>query len=127
VRPAAAAPSLCVFLPAVRWLSSLAVAHARAVHYTYIAVAIDPVKLQRMFTCIASSVVPAQYKFLTVSITKRLRNGRFTSGTAGGCRSETATWIQEWLKKSLELELLESSRHGMIDNSFSRRRRWAWL
>jgi hypothetical protein len=28
VRPAAAAPSLCVLLPAVRWLSSLAVAHA---------------------------------------------------------------------------------------------------
>jgi hypothetical protein len=33
-----------------------------------------------------------KYKFVTVSLPKRLRNGRFAS--------ETATWIQKWLKIS---------------------------
>jgi hypothetical protein len=34
-----------------------------------------------------------RYKFVTVSLPKRFRNGRFTS--------ETATWIQKWFKKSV--------------------------
>jgi hypothetical protein len=33
----------------------------------------------------------SRYKFVTVSIPERFRNGRF--------RSETATWIQKYLKK----------------------------
>jgi hypothetical protein len=37
--------------------------------------------------------VYSRYKFLTVSLPKRFRNGRFTS--------ETATWIQKCLKKSV--------------------------
>jgi hypothetical protein len=40
-----------------------------------------------------------RYKFVTVSIPKRLRNGRFAS--------ETATWSRSGLK--YPLELLESS------------------
>jgi hypothetical protein len=41
------------------------------------------------------------YRFLTASLPKRFRNGRFNFETAvGGFRSETATWIQKWLKKS---------------------------
>ena len=55
------------------------------------------------------AVAYSRYKFVTVSLPKRFRNGRFTSETAV-------------LKKN-PLELLESS----ICNSFSRRRRWAWL
>jgi hypothetical protein len=35
-------------------------------------------------------VARSRYKILTVSLPKRLRNGRFTS--------ETATWIQKWFK-----------------------------
>ena len=55
-------------------------------------------------------------KFITVSLLKRLHNDRFTS--------ETATWIQTWLKKSVGLELLELP-ESSIHNSFSRRGRWA--
>jgi hypothetical protein len=43
------------------------------------------------------------YKFVTVSLLKRFRNGRFAPETAGGgFRSKTATWIQKWFKKSVE-------------------------
>jgi hypothetical protein len=35
----------------------------------------------------------SRYKFLTVSLPKRFRSGRFTS--------ETATWIQKWFKMSV--------------------------
>ena len=45
------------------------------------------------------AVTYSRYKFVTVSLPKRFRNGRFNS--------ETATWIQKWLKNSLGL--LESS------------------
>jgi hypothetical protein len=55
-------------------------------------------------------------EFLTVSLPKRLRKGRFNS--------ETTTWIQKWFKiPAGTSELLKSS----IYNSFSRRGRWAWL
>ena len=56
-----------------------------------------------------------RYKFVTVSLPKRLRDGRFTS--------ETATWIQKWFKISAGASTVES----FIYNSFSRRGRWAWL
>jgi hypothetical protein len=36
------------------------------------------------------AVIFSRYKFVTVSLPKRLRNGSFTS--------ETATWIQKWFK-----------------------------
>jgi hypothetical protein len=39
----------------------------------------------------------ARYKFVAVALLKWLRNGRFTCGF----RSETTTWIQKWLKKSV--------------------------
>jgi hypothetical protein len=39
------------------------------------------------------AVTYGRYKFLTVLLPERLRNGRFAS--------ETATWIQKWLKKSV--------------------------
>jgi hypothetical protein len=44
----------------------------------------------RTDTCVrlGMAVTYDRYKFRTVSITKRLRNGRFAS--------ETATWIQKW-------------------------------
>jgi hypothetical protein len=42
-------------------------------------------------------------------------------GMFGGFRIETAIWIQKWFKNPLGL--LEGSRY----NSFSRRRRRAWL
>jgi hypothetical protein len=35
-----------------------------------------------------------RYKFVTVSLPERFRNG-------GGLRSETATWIQKWFKISV--------------------------
>jgi hypothetical protein len=42
-----------------------------------------------------------RYNFLTASLPKRLRNGRFTSETAvRRFRSETTTWVQKWFKKS---------------------------
>jgi hypothetical protein len=41
----------------------------------------------------AVAVTHNRYKFLTVSLLKRLRNGRFTS--------ETVTWIQKWFKNSV--------------------------
>jgi hypothetical protein len=47
------------------------------------------------------AVTYSRYKFVTVSLPKRFRNGRFTYETAGGLRSETATWIQKWFKKSV--------------------------
>jgi hypothetical protein len=45
------------------------------------------------------TVACSRYKFETVSLPKRFPNGRFTSETAA--RSETATWIQKQLKKSV--------------------------
>jgi hypothetical protein len=46
----------------------------------------------------------SRYKFLTFSLPKRLRNGRFASESAvrpcAGFRSETATWTQKWFKMS---------------------------
>jgi hypothetical protein len=43
-----------------------------------------------------------RYKFVTVSLPKRFRNGRFTSETAvRRFEIETATWIQKWFKKSV--------------------------
>ena len=39
------------------------------------------------------AVAYSRYKFVTVSLPKRFRNGRFTS--------ETATWIQKYFKKSV--------------------------
>jgi hypothetical protein len=36
------------------------------------------------------AVMYSRYKFVTVLLLKRLRNGRFTF--------ETATWIQKWFK-----------------------------
>jgi hypothetical protein len=39
------------------------------------------------------AVTHNRYKFVTVSLPKRLRNGRFTS--------ETAPWIQKWFKISV--------------------------
>ena len=39
------------------------------------------------------AVTYSRYKFVNVSIPKRLCNGRFTS--------ETATWIQKWFKMSI--------------------------
>jgi hypothetical protein len=53
-------------------------------------------------------------KFLAVSLLKP---------PFGGFRSETATWIQKWFKKSVGA----SRKFYIICNSFSRRRRWAWL
>jgi hypothetical protein len=41
-----------------------------------------------------------RYKFVTVSLLKPPRNGRFNFG---GFRSKTATWIQKWFKNPLEL------------------------
>jgi hypothetical protein len=64
------------------------------------------------------AVTYSRYKFLTVSLPKRLRNGRFTS--------ETAVLFKPPGSKSglkYPLELLESS----IYDSFSMRGRWAWL
>jgi hypothetical protein len=44
-----------------------------------------------------------RYKFVAVSLPRRLRNGRFNSETAvRRFRSETATWIQKWFKISVE-------------------------
>jgi hypothetical protein len=37
------------------------------------------------------AVTYSRYEFVAVSLPNRFRNGRFTS--------ETATWIQKWLKK----------------------------
>jgi hypothetical protein len=51
------------------------------------------------------AVAYSRYKFVTVSLPKRFRNGRFTS--------ENATWIQKYFKKN-PLELLESSRYSII-------------
>jgi hypothetical protein len=59
-----------------------------------------------------------RYKFVTVSLPKRFRNGRAAVSEA---KRETATWIQKYFKNPLELP--ESSGY----NSFSRRRRRAWL
>jgi hypothetical protein len=39
------------------------------------------------------AVTCSRYKFVTASLLKRFRNGRFTS--------ETATWIQKWFKMSV--------------------------
>jgi hypothetical protein len=49
----------------------------------------------RTDTCVrwGMAVTYNRYKFVTVSFPKRFRNGRFTS--------ETATWIQKYLKKSV--------------------------
>jgi hypothetical protein len=41
----------------------------------------------------ASAVTYNRYKFVTVSLPKRLRNSQFAS--------ETATWIQKWFKISV--------------------------
>jgi hypothetical protein len=77
-------------------------------------------------------VVPYnRYKFVAVSIPKRLRNGRFNFETAvrraacGGFRSEIATWIQKrfWFKISAGASRKPYFRY----NSFLRRVRWAWL
>jgi hypothetical protein len=40
------------------------------------------------------TVTYIRYEFVTVSLPKRFRNGRFTS--------ETATWIQKYLKNPLD-------------------------
>jgi hypothetical protein len=45
--------------------------------------------------------VYSRYNFVTASLPKRLRNGRFAS--------ETATWTQKWFKNPFEP--LESSRY----------------
>ena len=49
----------------------------------------------RTDTCVrwGMAVACGRYKFVTVSLTKQFRNGRFTS--------ETATWIQKCFKKSV--------------------------
>jgi hypothetical protein len=70
------------------------------------------------------AVTYGRYKFLTVSLPKRLHNGRFTS--------ETAVRRFQKLNRNLDPEVIkkksvETSRKLSIYNSFSRRRRWAWL
>jgi hypothetical protein len=49
----------------------------------------------RTNTCVrwGMAIAYSRYKFVTISLPKRFRNGRFTS--------ETATWIQKWFKKSV--------------------------
>jgi hypothetical protein len=42
------------------------------------------------------AVTYGRYKFVTVSLPKRFRNGRFTS--------ETATWIQKYLKNRWDFQ-----------------------
>jgi hypothetical protein len=70
---------------------------------------------------VAYQYLYSRYKFVLCSITvlllKRLRGGRF--------KSKTATWIQKWFKISVgtSRKLYCTSTH----NSFSRRRRRAWL
>jgi hypothetical protein len=59
-----------------------------------------------------------RYKFVTVSLPERLSNGRFTFETAV-VKPPPAS--RSGLK--YPLKLLESA----IYDSFSRRRRWAWL
>jgi hypothetical protein len=54
-----------------------------------------------------------QYKFVTVSLPKRLRKAvSLLKPQHGGFRSEAATWIQNYFKNPLEL--LESSRYKNI-------------
>jgi hypothetical protein len=57
------------------------------------------------------AVTYSRYKFVTVSLPKRFRNGRFTS--------ETATWIQKYLKNPLVL--LESSIYNSFQGEDNRR------
>jgi hypothetical protein len=64
-----------------------------------------------------------RYKFVTASLPKRFRNGRFTSETAGAAVSKLKPPPGSRSGLKNPLELLESS----IYNSFSRRRRRAWL
>jgi hypothetical protein len=54
------------------------------------------------------AVTYSRYKFVTVSIPKRLHNGRFTSETAAW------TWIQKCFKKPVGTSIIESSTVGII-------------
>jgi hypothetical protein len=73
------------------------------------------------------AVTYGRYEYVAVSLPKRFRNGRFNSETAvqrfqkrnGHLYPEVPS---VWTLKN-PLGLLEGSRY----NSFSRRRRWAWL
>jgi hypothetical protein len=69
------------------------------------------------------AVTYSRYKFVTVSLPKQLRNGRFTSETAVRRFQKRNRQLDPEALKTNPLELLESSRY----NSFSRRGRWAWL
>jgi hypothetical protein len=63
------------------------------------------------------AVAYSRYKFITVSLLIRLlyvTAVSYLKPPCDGFRSETATWIQEWPKKSLGL--LEGSRY--MNNSF---------
>ena len=57
----------------------------------------------RTGTCVRwrMAVTHNRYKFVTVSLPERFRNGSLLKMPCGGFRSETATWIQKHLKKSV--------------------------
>jgi hypothetical protein len=63
-----------------------------------------------------TAVTHGRYKFITVSLLKRFRNGRFTSlvPRCGGFRSETAAWIQKWFKIPLGLLESQSQRLNLV-------------
>ena len=85
-------------------------------------------RYNRTETCIrwVMAITYNRYNFLTVSLLERLRNGHFTSKTAARhFRSETVTWIQKPDFFKYPLEFLRQL--CILYNSFSRRRRWAWL